>query len=171
MRRKMSKTRNVFQRKTDIPPHQPNPTTWIPISAFAPAHIIIKDLGYVDIIYQLWSKDVSISSGAFLNNKVLLWPWKWREDQTLIISLACHNYIIILIIYTSLYDSRPPRGSKYTLGKHCSVRLWPCKWDQSHRSLLALACLFDISMQIWRNSICSFKGYPTNKAMVQKIFY
>ena len=33
--------------------------------AFAPAHIIIKDLGYVAIIYQVWSKDMSISLGAF----------------------------------------------------------------------------------------------------------
>ena len=64
-----------------------------------------------------------------------------------------------------------PQVQKYNLGKQCSVHLWPCKWDQSHQKISALACLFDISMQIWRNSICSFKSYPTYKTMVQKIFY
>ena len=48
------KTRNVFQRKTDVPP--PHPTCQIPPfespPAFASANIIIQDLGYVDIIYQ-----------------------------------------------------------------------------------------------------------------------
>ena len=63
-------TRIVFQRKTDVLPptqsHLLNPT-----SAFASAHIIIQDFGYVDIIYRVSCKDMSIPSEAF---KVLLRP-------------------------------------------------------------------------------------------------
>ena len=54
------KTRNVFRESPPAQSHPLNPT-----SAFAPAQIIKHDFGYVDIIYQVSCKDMSISSGAF----------------------------------------------------------------------------------------------------------
>ena len=36
---------------------------------------------------------------------------------------------------------------------------------QSHQGLSALACLYNVSMQIWKNSISLFKGYPTYNTM------
>ena len=35
------------------------PASPIPSSALAPAHIIIQEHRYVDIIYLVWSKDMS----------------------------------------------------------------------------------------------------------------
>ena len=78
-----------FSEKNWYPPHQPNPTPWTPTSAFVSDHIIIQDLGYVDIIYQVWFKDTSIPSEPF---NVLLWPWKWSPNHK---KLACHNYIYL----------------------------------------------------------------------------
>ena len=51
---------NMFFREKLMSPQQPNPLN--PTSAFA--HIIIQDFGYVDIIYQVSCKDMSVPSGA-----------------------------------------------------------------------------------------------------------
>ena len=54
---KINKTRNIFRERL-MSPNQPHLIPPIPSSAFAPAHIIIQDLGQVDISYQVWSKDL-----------------------------------------------------------------------------------------------------------------